>query len=82
MLIAVLKVIAQPVAAFLVARYALDLSAGEVFAGTVMAALPTAQNVFVYAVRYDRGVTLARESIFVTTMASAPTILIIAALLA
>lgn len=81
-LIAVLKVIAQPVAAFLVARYALDLSAGEVFAGTVMAALPTAQNVFVYAVRYDRGVTLARESIFVTTMASAPTILIIAALLA
>lgn len=81
-LIAVLKVIAQPVAAFLVARYALDLSAAEVFAGTVMAALPTAQNVFVYAVRYDRGVTLARESIFVTTMASAPAILIIAALLA
>ncbi|GMA30240.1 hypothetical protein [Litorihabitans aurantiacus] len=48
----------------------------------MIAALPTAQNVFTYAVRYDRGVALARESVLVTTIVSVPVVLLAAALLA
>jgi predicted permease len=48
----------------------------------VIAALPTAQNVFNFAVRYDRGVILARDTIFVTTLLSVPAVLIITWLLA
>ena len=48
----------------------------------VLAALPTAQNIFVHAVRYDRGVVLARDAVFATTVLSVPAITVIAALLA
>ncbi len=48
----------------------------------VVAALPTAQNVFTHAVRYSRGVILARDSIFVSTILSVPVLIVIAALLA
>jgi predicted permease len=44
----------------------------------VMAALPTAQNIFTYSLRYDRGVYLTRDTIFITTLASAPVILLAA----
>ena len=48
---------------------------------TVLAALPTAQNIFVHATRYGRGEVLARDSIFVTTVLSVPAIVLVAALL-
>ena len=48
---------------------------------TVLAALPTAQNIFVLAMRYDRRVTLARDAIFLSTVLSVPAILAVAALL-
>jgi predicted permease len=44
--------------------------------------LPTAQNVLVYANRYQRGVVLARDSALVTTLLSIPAIMLIALLLA
>jgi predicted permease len=47
----------------------------------VIAALPTAQNVLVYATRYQRGVVLARDSALVTTIVSIPVIAVIAAFL-
>ena len=50
------------------------------FAVVVTAALPTAQNIFTYAVRYRREVNLARDVIFISTFASVPVILGIAAL--
>jgi len=43
--------------------------------------LPTAQNVFVVATRYERGVLLARDAIFVSTLLAAPAAVVIAALL-
>lgn len=49
------------------------------FAVVVTAALPTAQNIFTYAVRYRREVNLARDAIFVTTFVSMPVILLVAA---
>ena len=40
------------------------------------------RNIFVHATRYDRGVVLARDTIFVTTVLSVPAILVITKVLA
>jgi malonate transporter and related proteins len=59
----------------------LGLHGLDVLAATVIAALPTAQNVFTHAVRYNTGVILARDSIFISTLASVPVLFVITALL-
>jgi hypothetical protein len=79
--IAVLKLLVQPATGYLVARFLLDLEGTALLAVTVLAALPTAQNIFVHATRYDVGVVLARDSIFLTTILSVPTLIAIAVLL-
>jgi malonate transporter and related proteins len=77
-----LKLVVQPIAAYLIGAYAVGLEGRDLLAVTVIAALPTAQNVFTLAMRYDRGVTLARDTIFVATLLSVPVILGITWLLA
>lgn len=47
----------------------------------VCSALPTAQNIFVHATRYDRATTLARDTILLTTIGSVPVILLVTVLL-
>ena len=79
--ITVLKLVVQPAAAYGVARFVLGLDGTALLAVTVLAALPTAQNIFVHATRYGRGEVLARDSIFVTTVLSVPVIVLVAALL-
>ena len=59
---------------------ALGLKGQPLFAVVVTAALPTAQNIFTYAVKYRREVNLARDAIFVSTFASVPVIIAIAGL--
>ncbi|MEP7194182.1 MAG: AEC family transporter [Actinomycetota bacterium] len=76
-----LKLLVQPLLAYTVARWLFDLDGRALLAATVVAALPTAQNIFVYASRYNRSTTLARDSIFVTTALSVPVLLTITALL-
>ena len=75
-----LKSFLQPVVTYLAAR-ALGLDDAAVFAATVVAALPTAQNVFTYAVRYGVGRDLARDTVLVTTVLVAPVLLLISVLL-
>ena len=77
-----LKVVGQPLVAFLVARFVVGLEPADVFAVTVIAALPTAQNVFTHAVRYNQGVVLARDAIFLSTVLAVPALILIAAFLA
>jgi malonate transporter len=77
-----IKLILQPIAAYLIGAYAVGLVGHDLLAVTVIAALPTAQNVFTFAMRYDRGVILARDTIFVATLLSVPVILAITWLLA
>jgi len=77
-----LKLALQPLLAYAVARWLFDLDGRALLAATVVAALPTAQNIFVYASRYNRSTTLARDSIFVTTAMSVPVLLVITGLLA
>jgi malonate transporter and related proteins len=77
-----LKLVIQPIAAYLIGAYAVGLDGRDLLAVTVIAALPTAQNVFTLAMRYERGVILARDTIFVATLLSVPVILAITWLLA
>ncbi|MCE0485326.1 AEC family transporter [Ornithinimicrobium sediminis] len=75
-LIVAAKLLVMPLTTALVARQVLGLSETWVVAATVMAALPTAQNVFILAVTYGRGVAQSRDAIFLTTMLSMPVILV------
>ncbi|EHY87899.1 AEC family transporter [Saccharomonospora azurea] len=59
----------------------LGLEGVELLAVVVCAALPAAQNVFGYAVRFGHGVTLARDAVLVTTLLSLPVIFAAVALL-
>ncbi|MDD9347305.1 AEC family transporter [Mumia sp.] len=81
-ILTVVKLAVQPLVAYLVARFALGLDGSALLAVVVVAGLPTAQNVFVTAVRYDRSVAVVRDVVFATTVLSFLTILAIAALLA
>lgn len=76
-----LKVLVQPVLAYLIGRFALDLRGATLLAAVVMSALPTAQNVFVFAARYRRAEPLARDAVVLSTLAAAVTLTVIAALL-
>ena len=79
--ITALKLVVQPVAAYVIARFALGLDGTALFAVTLLAALPTAQNIFVHANRYGRSVVVARDAIFLTTVLSVPALFVITALL-
>ena len=46
-----------------------------------MAALPSAQNMYQYALRYDRATVITRDIVLLTTIASLPVMLLIAMLL-
>lgn len=76
-----LKLFVQPLVAYAVARFALGVEGPALLAIVVTSALPTAQNIFVHATRYDRATVLARDTILITTMGSVPVILLVAALL-
>lgn len=78
--IAVLKLLVMPLTAWVVG-VALGLD-GPVLLGVVLtAALPTAQNIFLHATRYDTGTHVAREGILLTTLCSLPVALLVAVLL-
>jgi predicted permease len=57
------------------------LTGTTLFGCVVLAALPTAQNVLNYAQRYERGVTLARDTVLITTIGAVPVLVAAAALL-
>ncbi|MGV9857614.1 AEC family transporter [Gordonia sp. NPDC003425] len=78
----VLKLIAMPALVYAIARWGFGESGHTLFAQVVIAALPTAQNVMVYATRYRRGQILARDTALITTLGSVPVIAVIAWLLA
>jgi predicted permease len=48
----------------------------------VLAALPTAQNVYNFSSRYERGEIVARDTVLLTTILAIPVLVVIAALLA
>ncbi|GAB88435.1 AEC family transporter [Gordonia rhizosphera] len=81
-LASVLKLVVMPASVYVVARWGFGQSGHDLFAQVVIAALPTAQNVLVYATRYRRAQIMARDTALITTLGSIPAIAVIAFLLA
>lgn len=78
---AAIKIVLMPVVAFVLGRYAFGLPDAELFPVLVVAALPTAQNVYNVAVRFGRAEAMSISTIMVTTLLSVPVLLIAAALM-
>jgi len=76
-----LKLAVQPLVAYVVAHLVLGLDGHTLLAVVVCSSLPTAQNIFVHATRYDRSPTLARDTILVTTIGAVPLITLVVWLL-
>ena len=76
------KLIVHPSLAYLFARFALGLESQALFAAVVTSALPTAQNVFVAASRYRTGITVAKDTVLITTIVAVPAMIGVALLLA
>ena len=77
-----IKVVLMPTIAFLFGRFVFSLEGAELFAVVAVSALPTAQNIFNFASRYDRALVVTRDTVLLTTILSMPALLVIAALLA
>lgn len=77
-----LKTLVHPLLAYSLGRWVVELDGVALLAVTVTAALPTAQNVFVYATAYDRGTVLARDGVLLSTALSAPVLVGIALVIA
>lgn len=79
-LITVLKLVAQPAIAWLVGGPLLGYSGLDLMGIVVTSALPTAQNVYIYAMEYNQSQRLARDAVFITTVLAVPTMLVVALL--
>jgi malonate transporter len=77
----VLKMLLQPVLAYALGRWVAHVDGVALLAVVITSALPTAQNVFVYATAYDRGTRLARDVILLSTVLSVPVLVAVALLL-
>ncbi len=75
------KLIVHPAIAYVFARFALGLEGQALFAVVVTSALPTAQNVFVAASRYKTGLTVAKDTVLITTVVAVPAMIGVALLL-
>lgn len=76
-----LKLFAMPAIAWAVGAFAFGLEGRELYAVTVLAALPTAQNVFNFAQKYETAEVVARDTVFLTTVGSVPVLFGISLLL-
>ncbi|MDQ1122309.1 AEC family transporter [Microbacterium trichothecenolyticum] len=76
----VLKLVTMPLLAWVVAIW-FGLPDEQVFIVVVLAALPTAQNVFNFAQRYGVGEILSRDVVFISTVGCLPVLFAVALLL-
>ena len=76
------KLAVQPALAYVFARFTLGMDGNALFAVVVTSALPTAQNVFVAASRYQTGLTVAKDTVLITTVVAVPAMIGVALLLA
>jgi malonate transporter and related proteins len=75
------KLIVHPAIAYVFARFALGMEGAALFAVVVTSSLPTAQNVFVAASRYRTGITVAKDTVLITTVVAVPAMIGVALLL-
>jgi len=77
-----LKVILQPLVAYVLAAWVLRLDPVAVRAITVIACLPPAQNTFIFASKYNVRMVFARDTTFRATIVAVISILVAATVLA
>lgn len=75
------KLILQPLVAWILAYLVFGLRGDLLVACVIMAGLPTAQNIFVTASRYEHGVIVAKDTVLVTTVCAIPLMMILAVVL-
>jgi malonate transporter and related proteins len=73
-----LKIAGMPLVVWLLGRFVFGLEGQHLLASVIMAALPTAQNVFLFASPYGRGMSVARDVILCTTILCVGTLLVVA----
>ena len=76
-----IKLAIMPLIAYVLGAFVFAMDAQHLFVVVVLATLPTAQNIFVYAQRYDRGQVIARDTILISTVGAVPVLVGVAALL-
>lgn len=77
----VVKLLLMPASAWAVGVLVFGLSGVELFGVVAMAALPTAQNVFLFSSQFKLPNLLVRDTVFVSAVLSLPVILCVALLL-
>jgi predicted permease len=81
LLASAIKLGLMPVMAWIFGAFVFHLDPKHLLSVVVLAGLPSAQNVFNYAQRYERGVTIARDTVLITTIGAVPVLVLVAALL-
>lgn len=81
-LLVTLKVVVQPLLAYVIARYCVGLGGHALFAVVLCSGLPTAQNSFIYASEYGLDADLPRDTVLLSTLLSMASLSLIAYLLA
>lgn len=76
-----LKLIAMPAIAWAVARFGFGIEGTDLFGVVVMAALPTAQNVFLFAGQFSLRSSLVRDVLLLSSLLSLPAVMVVALLL-
>ena len=66
------KLVLHPLAAWTIAAQVFALSGQDLLVAVVLACLPTAQNVYVAAVRYETGEVVAKDAVLLTTVLAIP----------
>lgn len=79
---AIIKLSVMPLIAWLLGVFVFSLDDHALFTVVILAALPSAQNVFNYSQRYHVATPLARDSVVLTTLVSLPIMIGLALLLA
>ncbi|MDA8887124.1 AEC family transporter [Pontimonas sp.] len=79
---AIIKLTVMPLIAWLLGVFVFALETHPLFTVVILAALPSAQNVFNYSQRYGVATPLARDSVVLTTLVSLPILMGLAFLLA
>lgn len=74
----VFKIVAAPLVGYAVARWIFGLDGEALFGAVVMSALPTAQNVYLFASQFGMKSVIARDVVFLTSFLSFPVILLVA----
>ncbi|MDD6461067.1 MAG: AEC family transporter [Bifidobacteriaceae bacterium] len=79
--VVILKNVVMPIIAFLLAYFLMGFRGTTLYGCVVLAALPSGQNVYNYAARYNVGMRFARDGILLSTLTSPIVIAIVALLL-